>query len=88
MQHAHLLDRVRETVKTAFVTQGLASLDDFCETILIRDGFYCGRSFTCGGLRAVWFVEENVLKFFSQDNGLLFTQPASSEEHRSGAVAA
>ena len=88
MQHAHLLDRVRETVRNVFISQGLATLDDLCETILIREGFYCGRSFTCGGLRAVWFVEENLLKFFQRDNSLLFTQTAGTDDCQSDAVAA
>ena len=88
MQHACLLDQVRETVRATFTAQGLSSLEDFCETILIRDGFYCGRSFTCGGLRAVWFVEENVLKFFSQSSGLLFSQPACPDEQTRRVIAA
>ena len=88
MHHAHLLDRVRETVRSVFASQGLTSLDELCETILIREGFYCGRSFVCDGLRAVWFVEENVLKFFNRDNSLLFTQPACTDECRSDAIAA
>ena len=88
MQHAHLLDRVRETVKCAFLAQGLGSVDELCETILIRDGFYCGRSFVCDGLRAVWFVEENVLKFFNRDNSLHLTQPASSDICQRDAAAA
>jgi hypothetical protein len=87
MQHAHLLDRVRETVRTVFLSQGLTSVDDLCETILIRDGFYCGRSFACGELRAVWFVEENVLKFFDRENGLLFTQPASTDDQNDSMAA-
>ena len=88
MQHAHLLDRVRETVKGVFLTQGLTTLDEFCETILIRDGFYCGRSFACDGLRAVWFVEENLLKFFDRNNGVLFTQSACADVGDSDSVAA
>jgi hypothetical protein len=88
MQHAHLLDRVRETVKSAFVAQGLGSVNELCETILIREGFYCGRSFVCDGLRAVWFVEENLLKFFNRDNTLLFTQPACTDDCGQDAVAA
>src|SRR5262245_29252798 len=79
MLHAQLLDIVRDTVRTAFAQQGLASCDDLSESIMIRDGYYCGRSFTCGGLRAVWFAEENLLKFFGHDNRLLYSQPAVSE---------
>ncbi|NND99873.1 MAG: hypothetical protein HKN47_21340 [Pirellulaceae bacterium] len=32
------------------------------ESLVIRDGFYCGRSFDLGAYRAIWFVEEDELK--------------------------
>jgi hypothetical protein len=35
------------------------------ESILIRDGFYCGRRFDLGSHRAVWFLEEDVLKIYT-----------------------
>tara|TARA_R110002049_G_scaffold2750_2_gene21556 strand:- start:374141 stop:374608 length:468 start_codon:yes stop_codon:yes gene_type:complete len=37
------------------------------ESILIRDGFYCGRQFDAGDYRAVWFMEEDELKIASSD---------------------
>ena len=49
---------------------GANPLCDTVETILIRDGCYCGRRLECDGLRAVWFVEENQLKFFHRDGSL------------------
>ena len=73
MQHAQLVERVREIVKTAFTERGVSSFEDLCETILVRDGFYCGRCFTLGDLRAVWFLEENVIKFFCRDAGMFRT---------------
>lgn len=76
MLHAGVLERVRQSVKDIFISQGLEHLDEICETILIRDGFYCGRSFTAGNLRAVWFLEENVVKYFHHQRGLVFTHPA------------
>jgi hypothetical protein len=79
MRHAHELERIRETVRCTFAAQGLDSLEDFAEAIMIRDGHYCGRLFTCGGLRAVWFVEENRLKFFGRNHELLLSQPAGHE---------
>ena len=80
MRHAGVLERVRQSVKEAFAAQGLEPHEDICETILIRDGFYCGRSFTAGNFRAVWFLEENLIKFFHQQRGLLHTMPAYSDE--------
>ena len=67
MQHAHVVERVRQIVKDTFAQRGLMSFNDFCETILIRDGFYCGRCFACGDFRAVWFLEENAIKFFCRE---------------------
>jgi hypothetical protein len=89
MQHALLLEQVRESVKRAFAAHGLTSFADFSEAILIRNGYYCGRSFTCGGLRAVWFAEENRLKLFGRNNELLLSQPATdSDEQRQAFMAA
>lgn len=34
----------------------------FRESILIREGFYCGRRFEAEGWSAVWFLEEDQLK--------------------------
>lgn len=88
MLHAQLLDRVRERVKSAFASQGIGSWDDWAETILIREGFYCGRCFLCGGLRAVWFVEENTVKFFGRDNTLLFAETAADDGSRADQLVA
>jgi hypothetical protein len=88
MQHAHLVERVRQIVRDAFAERGVTSFDELCETILIRDGFYCGRCFTCGEFRAVWFLEENVIKFFCRESGLLFTRSASADEPAARLLAA
>lgn len=74
MQHAQLVERVRQIVKETFSSRGLTSFDDFCETILIREGTYCGRCFSCGDYRAVWFLEEDAIKFFCRNQGLVFTR--------------
>ncbi|MDA1052811.1 MAG: hypothetical protein O3C40_20345 [Planctomycetota bacterium] len=71
MQHAQLLELVRQHVRTTFAAQSVADLDDCCETILIRDGFYCGRCFACDSHRAIWFVEEKVIKFYGPDGEFL-----------------
>ncbi|ADB16861.1 hypothetical protein Psta_2189 [Pirellula staleyi DSM 6068] len=65
MHHAVLTQRVRELVAETFSQLGLKSGDTFEESILIRAGHYCGRRFTTDGGHAVWFVEENVLKFYT-----------------------
>lgn len=85
MQHAQLLELVRQHVRATFATQGVADLEDCCETILIRDGFYCGRCFACDSHRAIWFVEEHVVKFYGADGEFLLSHPI--DEIRDSAVA-
>ncbi len=41
------------------------------ESILIRDGFYCGRRFDLGNHRAVWFLEEDELKVYDDAGKLV-----------------
>lgn len=41
------------------------------ESILIRDGFYCGRRFDAGTHEAVWFMEEDELKISDLTGDLL-----------------
>jgi hypothetical protein len=43
------------------------------ETILVRDGYYCGRRLECDGLSVVWFVEENQVKFYHRDGSVTGT---------------
>lgn len=74
MHHAQLLASVRTHVRSTFLRQGVQDVDDCCETILIRDGFYCGRCFACDSYRAIWFVEEKVIKFHGADGEFMFSQ--------------
>lgn len=83
MHHAQVVERVRQIVKQAMVARGVDPSGDLCETILIRDGYYCGRCFTCQDYRAVWFLEENLIKFFCRDSGLIFSRPADVSESAS-----
>ena len=85
MQHSELLELVRLHVRATYATQGIEDLDDCCETILIRDGFYCGRCFAYDSHRAIWFVEENVVKFYGADSEFLSSH--AIEDIRKAAVA-
>jgi hypothetical protein len=88
MHHTQLVEHIRQLVKDTLTEQGVRQLDELCETILIRDGFYCGRCFTCGEFRAVWFLEENVIKFFCRKSGLVFTCSAGPSESAPRALVA
>ena len=41
------------------------------ETLLIRDGCYCGQKFRVGLYTAVWFVEEAEVKIFGPSGTLV-----------------
>ena len=52
------------------------------ETVLIRDGHYCGRRFEMDGNSAVWFIEENQIKCFSKDGSLHTVVDAVAADRR------
>ena len=87
MQHTQLLDAVRHHVRQTFQSQGSEDLADWCETILIRDGFYCGRCFTCHDQRAIWFVEERVIKFYGTGGEFVSSLSTNELIDRDSAVA-
>jgi len=64
------IQRARQHVQTVFQKLN-ASNDLLCETVLIRDGHYCGHRFSCGVLNAVWFCEENEIKFYDGQRKLI-----------------
>lgn len=41
------------------------------ETLLIRDGSYCGQRFRRGDYQAVWFVDEDQVKFYGPNGEVL-----------------
>ena len=71
MQHTEKLDRVRRWVHDTFRKRGTPEDERPIETILVREGYYCGRRFACASLRAVWFVEEDMVKVFGPQGEFL-----------------
>jgi hypothetical protein len=67
MTHAQAIERVRQLVSEAFASLGVAQPAQFRESILMREGHYCGRRFEAEGAHAVWFVEENQIKIVASD---------------------
>ena len=67
MHHADQLECLRATVHANLRVLENASTDEMQETILVRDGSYCGRRFRTRNFHAVWFLEENQLKFYGPD---------------------
>lgn len=70
MSHLEIVERVRARIRALFQDAGVAE-SDVRETILIRGGHYCGRRFTAAGCQAVWFVEENQIKFSSREGQIV-----------------
>jgi hypothetical protein len=68
------LDTLRLAVRTALAERG-CDVAELEETILIRGGMYCGRRFTCPGGSAVWFVEENQVKYYDAEGQVTATEP-------------
>ena len=71
MHHAQQLDAVRQIVRATFESHIGRTADEILEKILIREGFYCGRCFSSDGYRAVWFIEEGQVKFYSPEGHFL-----------------
>lgn len=66
-----MLEKIRVAISAELLSLGISDLSDLRETILIRDGLFCGRKFRCCGHSVVWFMEENEIKFFSPTGELL-----------------
>jgi hypothetical protein len=70
-------EQVRCLVRSLFVELGAGATEPARETILIRDGHYCGRRFELDGLAAVWFAEEGQVKMYGRDGRVMKVCSAS-----------
>lgn len=76
MNHCQLTEHVRLVVDRYYKRIGLAE-DERSETLLMQNGEFCGRRFHFGDCSAVWFVEEDELKFYdSQGLVMEVAQPS------------
>ncbi len=66
------IDSIRLAIRTSLAEQG-CDVTDMHEAILIRQGMYCGRRFECDAGSAVWFIEENQIKYFAPDGSIVKT---------------
>ncbi|GIW96871.1 MAG: hypothetical protein KatS3mg111_0204 [Pirellulaceae bacterium] len=72
------LERVREAVRQQLHRLGADPSFPMRETMLIRSGLYCGRRFGCGSYQAVWFIEEDEVKFYGPCGDVLITTSATA----------
>jgi hypothetical protein len=70
MHHAHVTEAVRRRVAEIFAQHGNDPPQELRETILVSDGAYCGRRFDAPHGHAIWFVEEDQLKFYHPDGSV------------------
>jgi hypothetical protein len=64
MSHAQLTESVRLLVTEIFARLEMDGARAARESILIRQGAYCGRRFETAGGYAIWFIEEGQIKVF------------------------
>ena len=79
MHHAELTESVRRYLADAFEQLRLDGGDAPRESLLIRDGAYCGRRFEAPGGHALWFFEEDQIKVFGADGRVLRVIHAASK---------
>jgi hypothetical protein len=78
MHQARLTQEVRDRVLEVFAQFGGEPDSELRETILISDGSYFGRRFDGPRGHAIWFVEEDQLKFYRPDGSMdRVIEPAS-----------
>lgn len=78
------IQRTREHVQNIFSElDGVES--SLCETVLIRDGYYCGHRFSNDQFNAVWFFEENEIKVYDSNRKLIRVESYHAEGLRRAA---
>ena len=65
------LQQIRARIIDMFATLPESTGEIDREAVLIRDGQYCGHRFISGRLEAVWFFEEDQIKFRSANGSAL-----------------
>ena len=71
MDYVQRVDQIRSLIRQTFTEFGGLQERMPREAMLIRDGFFCGRRFEADGLQAVWFTEENEIKFFDRTGAIV-----------------
>lgn len=80
MDKAQLLGEIRSLVRQTLARHGASLERPFGEAMLIHNGYFCGRRFESGGFQAIWFLEENEIKFYDPSGALLQVLNLTAEE--------
>ena len=73
-----LPEKIRVAARAVLCELGAAREEKLRETMLIREGNYCGHRYRMDGFEAVWFIEEDELKF-SDQSGTVAKKLVASE---------
>lgn len=69
---------MRSAIANQMNSMGVSKNCELHETLLIRDGLFCGRKYQYDGYTIVWFLEEDQLKIFSPVGELISSTSAIS----------
>lgn len=79
-------EQIRDLAQAVLIELGATQDGQMRETMLIRNGNYCGHRYRLEEFEAVWFIEEDELKFSSQTLGtirkLVASQALAERESR------
>ncbi len=78
MNTATPVEKIRLVIAEQLSSLGAQQTQSMGESILIRDGLFCGRKFQCEGYVVVWFIEEDEIKLFGPCGDLLKATSAIS----------
>lgn len=73
--------QIRLYIAMRLESLGALADSNLTESLLMRDGNYCGHRFRRGDLQAVWFVDEDQIKFYNADGTVADKTAASEIEH-------
>ena len=82
MHHAQRIEEIRRQVTDTLSRMDVCEPDQFRESILIRNGSYCGRRFEAEGAYAIWFLEEDEVKFYRTHHSPAHIEPQRSQSTR------
>ncbi|NLY01432.1 MAG: hypothetical protein GXY83_35520 [Rhodopirellula sp.] len=78
-------DAVFQIVAAGFAELGAADPQAIGRTLLLRDGYFVGHRFRCGGLQAILLPESESVEFFDAEGGPLRSVPLPQAESRKAA---
>ena len=64
-------ERIRDLVRSKFQRLGATTGGELSQTLMIQASRFCGHRFRQGPYHAVWFVEEDQIKFYGPKGQLL-----------------